>query len=109
MANPNFSMEVLLTREEEVRCVNGKRRFRRSDWVTRERRLLDVVGHELFEKPSDLLGFIPPELAEPWTTADLAAILGRPRWLTQKIVYCLREMGAARVVGKKGNALLYAR
>jgi hypothetical protein len=109
IANPNFSMEVLLTREEEVRCYDGKRGWRRGGWVTHERRLLDVVGRVVLEGPADLLGFIPPDLAEPWTTADLAIAIGQPRRLAQKMVYCLREIGTARVVGREGNAILYAR
>ncbi len=107
MANPNFSMEVLFVREEEVRCRHGKRGWRRSGWVTKERRLLDVIDREMFQRPEDLLGFIPPDLKEPWTTEDLSIAISQPRWLAQKIVYCLRESGAARAVGKKKNAILY--
>ncbi len=108
MANPTFSLEVLLIREEEVRYQDRRRRWRRGGWVTKERRLLDVVGQEVFSEPKDLLGFIPPGLTEPWTTLDLSCANGQPRWLAQKIVYCLRESGAARAVGKKGSSILYA-
>ena len=44
----NFSLEVLLIREEEVRCYDGRRRWRRNGWITKERRLLDVIGREVF-------------------------------------------------------------
>ena len=107
IAHPGFSIEVLSVQEEEVRCYDGKRGWRRKGWVTRERRLLDVVGRKVLDGPKDLLGFIPPDLTEPWTTGDLSAAIGQPRWLSQKIVYCLREAGVARVVGKKKNAILY--
>jgi hypothetical protein len=109
IVNPNFSMDVLLIREEEVRCHDGKRGWRRGGWITHERRLLDVVACQVFEGPADLLGFIPQNLTEFWTTADLAVALGQPRWLAQKMVYCLREIGAVRMVGKQGNAILYTR
>jgi hypothetical protein len=108
MANPNFSIEVLFIREEEVRCYDGRRGWRRRGWITKERRLIDVIDREVFEGPKDLLGLIPPDLIEPWTTEDLSLAIGQPRWLVQKIVYCLREIGVAKVVGKKGNAILYA-
>ena len=108
ISHSNFSLEVLLIREEEVRCYDGRRRWRRNGWVTKERRLVDVIGREVFEGPADVLGIISSDLAQPWTTADLAVAIGQPRWLAQKIVYCLREAGAARAVGKKGNAILYA-
>jgi len=108
MANPNFSIEVLYIREEEVRCYDGKRGWRRSGWVTKERRLLDVIDREVLDQPKDFLRFISPDLIEPWTTEDLSHMIGRPRWFAQKIVYCLREMGVANVVGKKRNSILYA-
>jgi hypothetical protein len=109
IVNPNFSIDVLLVREEEVRCHDGKRGWRRGGWITHERRLLDVVTWQTLEEPADLLGFIPQDLTEFWTTADLAVAIGQPRWLAQKMVYCLREIGAVRMVGKQGNAILYAR
>ena len=40
---------------------------------------------------------------------DLADAMGQPRWLAQKLAYCLRESGAAELCGKDGNALLYRR
>jgi hypothetical protein len=107
LTNPNFSLEVLFIREEEVRRFDGKRRWRRRGWVTQERRLLDVVGHLIFSSPADLQALIPSNLAQPWTTADLAAAISQPRWLAQKMVYCMRESGAAKMVGKRGNAILY--
>ena len=90
----------------------GSRRstgWRRHGWVIQERRLLDVLDRRLFETPDDLAAFIPPELAEPWTTADLATAIGQPRWLARKMAYCLRKMGAIEAVGKQGNAILYRR
>jgi hypothetical protein len=53
------------------------------------------------------LAFSPHSLAEPWTTADLAGAIGQPRWLAQKMAYCLRKMSVIESVGKQGNAILY--
>jgi hypothetical protein len=107
LTDPNFALEVLLTREEEVRFYDGKRAWRRHGWVIQERRLLDVVERRLFETAVDLLALLPPDLPEPWTTADLAAGIGQPRWLARKMAYCLRKMDAIEMVGKRGNAILY--
>jgi hypothetical protein len=107
LASPNFSVEVLLIQEEEVRRYDGKRGWRRGGWVTHERRLLDVVGRFLFETLADLAALVPPDLPEPWTTADLAAAIGQPLWLARKMAYCLREAGAVAPAGKRGNAILY--
>ena len=107
LSNPNFALEVLLTQEEEVRCYDGRRAWRRHGWVIQERRLLDVVDRRLFEMPEDMLALLPADLPEPWTTADLAVGIDRPRWLARKMAYCLRKMGLVEPVGKQGNAILY--
>jgi hypothetical protein len=109
LASPNFSVEVLLIQEEEIRRYDGRRGWRRGGWVTHERRLLDVVGRRLFETPADLLALVPPSLPDPWMTSDLAAAIGQPLWLARKMAYCLREAGAVEPVGKRGNAILYGR
>ena len=108
LSHPNFSLLVLLIQEEEVRRYDGKRGWRRRGWVTHERRLLKVVGQRLFETPEDMKALIPDKLAEPFTTADLAAALGKSKRLAQKMAYCLREMGAIAQVGKRGRAILYS-
>jgi hypothetical protein len=78
--------------------------WRRKEWVTQERRLLRVLDQRLFESPAELATAIPKTLIEPFTTADLATSLSIPRWLAQKMAYCLREMGAIQAVGKNGHA-----
>ncbi len=108
MANPNFSLEVLLIHEEEIRRHDPERGWRRKGWVTEERRLVDVVDWRVYEVPEDfLVEYIPSDLPEPFGTSDLAEALGKPRSLAQKIAYCLREMGIITLDGKQGNALLY--
>ncbi len=107
LAHPNFSLAVLLIQEEEVRRFDGKKGWRRKGWVTHERRLLAVVGEDRFVLPDDMLRLLPSPLAEPFTTATLARALGQPRWLMQKMVYCLREMGVIEPVGKQRNTILY--
>lgn len=109
LASPNFSLEVLLIQEEEVRRHDPARRWRRQGWVTHERRLLEVVDRQRFETPADLAALLPPTLPEPFTTSDLAASLPRPRRLAQRMAYCLREMQVIDPVGKQGNAILYVR
>jgi len=47
-------------------------------------------------------------LSGPFSTRELAEGIEQPRWLAQKMAYCLRHMGAIEVVGKKGNSLLYS-
>ncbi|MGH7287475.1 MAG: hypothetical protein ACREI8_05590 [Myxococcota bacterium] len=107
LAHPDFSCEILLTREEEVRINEPGRAWRRHGWVIVERRLIDVVDTHLFCDRSDLRRILPPDLPARFTTADLADALRIASNLAQKMAYCLREAGAIAVEGKRGNARTY--
>ena len=104
---PNFSIEVLLTKEEEVWQDDKRGSWRRKGWSIADRRLVNIVASILLESPGDFLALLPPELPIPFTTLDLARALHQPRYLAQKMAYCLRAMGIVEVVGKRGNAWLY--
>ena len=107
--HPNFSLEVLLTHEEEVRRRDARRGWRRGGLVIHERRLLQVVGRHLFKTPQEIAALIPSALADPFTTGDLAAALGRSPWLAGRMAYCLRELGLIVPLGKRGRSLFYER
>lgn len=107
MCEENFSLEVLLIQEEELRSHQPGRRWRRRGWVTEERRLLNVLERRLFSAPQDLLALIEGDLPARFTTADLATAMDAPRYLAQKAAYCLRHMKAITKTGKRGNAYLY--
>ena len=109
LAHPNFSLEVLLIQEDELRRYDGKRAWRRRGWVTDERRLLQVLERRVFETPADMGQLLPDSLADPFTTSDLAAAVGKPLRLAQRMAYCLREMGVISPEGKRRNAILYSR
>jgi hypothetical protein len=109
LAHPNFSLEVLVIQEEEIRRYDGKRAWRRRGWVTHERRLLHVLEQRVFETPVDAGKLLPDSLVDPFTTSDLAAALGKPRRLAQRMAYCLRKMGIISPKGKHRNAILYTR
>jgi len=103
----NFSLEILLIQEEEVRRYDGKHRWRRRGWVTEERRLLAVVDQQRFEDPTDVRALMPRGLPQQFTTSDLAEAMEKPRWLAQKMAYCLRKMSVITQVGKRGRSVLY--
>jgi hypothetical protein len=86
LTNPNFSLDLLLIQEEEVRSYDADRCWRRRGWVTHERRLLKVMDRLILQAPADLRAFIPSTLSEPFSTADLAAAIAQPRRLAQKMV-----------------------
>jgi hypothetical protein len=109
LGDPNFSIDVVLIHEEEVRRPRSDRKTRRrqKDWEVHERRLIEVVDSVSLHHPADYLAFVPASLDEPFTTADLARAIDRPRWMARKIAYVLREMDVLVAVGKQGNAILY--
>ena len=106
-----LTLEAPLVEIEEHRYPGHgrRRRWRQNDFVTQDQRLLAVQGVHRFRTTDDLLALLPAGLPEQFHTGELAALLGIPRWLAQRIAYCLRHMGAAEVCGKQGNALLYRR
>ena len=105
----NFSLEVVMIQEEEVRRFEGEKYWYKNGWVTVRRKLLKVVERSVFEDPQDFDVFLPPEIPAAFTTADLAEGLEIPRWLAQKMAYCLREMGTIVQVGKRRRSYLYRR
>ena len=109
LAHPNFTLEVLLIQEEEVRRFDPSKAWRRKGWVVVERRLLDVVDLLVVESPHALVSLLPTEVPREFTTADLAAELSCHRRLAQQMTYCLRRTGVIEMVGKEGNAIMYAR
>ena len=109
LSYPNFTLEVLLIREEEIRVRDDTVNWRRRGWATSERRLLEVLSSHVFEQPADLLALVPPTLPDPFTPVQLAQALGRPAWLARRMTYCLREMGMLAPAGKRGRSNLFAR
>jgi hypothetical protein len=103
----NFSLEVLLIEEEEVRCSDGRGSWRRRGVSVKDRKLLNVLNRIVFENSRDFLEFLPKELDEQFTNKILASKLGISVRLAQKITYCLRKMGAISVAGKKRKELLF--
>jgi hypothetical protein len=106
----NFSLEVLLIREEEVRRFDARKAkaWRRKGWVTDERRLVEVVGRREFHTPRDLADLLPPGLPETFTARELAKAMGQPVWLAQKMVYCLKKLELISPNGNKGRAIRYS-
>jgi hypothetical protein len=106
LSNPNFSLEVLLIREEGARHHEGKRRWRRGGWAIEARRLLGVLDRQVFKESADWRGFLPEEL-ESFTTSDLAKAMGMRRELAQKMAYCLHKGSVIELIGRRGRANLY--
>ena len=105
--HPRLTLEVVLTEQEEHRVTVRKRRARSKDYRTVDRTLRSVQDRLELRTISDLLALLPHNLPEPFSTEDIARLAEIPRWLAQKMAYCLRKTGAATIAGKRGNAVLY--
>jgi hypothetical protein len=105
--HPHLIIEVLLTRQEEIRRNDGKGSRRRKKWSVHDNRLLEVVDAVTLATLGDFERLIPDSLKRPFTNRDLAVALERPLNIAQTMTYTLRRIGAISEVGKRGNAILY--
>jgi len=103
----NFSLEVLLIDEEEVRCADGRGSWRRRGVSIKERKLLRVNRRVLFQNKAAFLNVLPDGLNRVFTNNELAKLAKIPVRTARQITYCLRKSGAIRISEKKGHALAF--
>ncbi len=99
----NFSLEVLLIDEEEVRCDDGKGSWRRRGVSIKERKLLKVNDRILFQTKTDYLKILPEDLNEVFTNRELANLAKISVRTARQITYCLRKSDVIRLAGKNGR------
>lgn len=106
--HPRLQLLSLIVEETEVRSgTEMVRRGRRGR--TLDRRLDAVLEEHEITSTSDLARVLPDDLAEPFTTADLAVRTGLKRPLAQRACYVLRHGGAIEPVGRDRNGISYRR
>jgi hypothetical protein len=111
VGHSNFRIELVFTREEEVRgpvLGHVRRRYQR-DWTRLDRRLLEVVETRRIDTPADLFGLLPVGLSEPFTTADIVAATGRSKRLAMRAAYCLHRSRAVARMARRGRLVTYGR
>jgi hypothetical protein len=109
LGHSNFELEVILIQEEEIRRHDGRGSWRRRGWSIIDHKLLDILESRIFNRPEDYLSFLPEDLEEPFTNADLAKSAMISRRLAEKMTYALRKMGVLSIAGKRGRANLFIR
>lgn len=108
----NLAMEFLLVDIQETRYPgHGRRRRRReSDHQIQDLELVEIVDRARLKRATDLFNWLPFEkIPRQFDTEELAQAMQVDRPTAQRITYCLREMGAVRQRGKRGNANVYQR
>ena len=108
LTHPNLTIEVLLLGEDHVRAarpVTVRRRTRDPG----ERRLRDVLGRVELRGVDDVVRALPSLPAQPFSTRELAAVLGCSMQLAQRTAYCLRAVKIIEAAGKRGRTPLHRR
>ncbi|MBL4889772.1 MAG: hypothetical protein JKX97_07110 [Candidatus Lindowbacteria bacterium] len=106
--NSNLTLQLLMIHEEEHRRDDGEGSRHRNGWSIKDRKLIEVSRSHLFSGPLAFRDFLPKGLPSEFTTTDIADASGEPRWVSQKVAYCLKKMGAIRQIGKRGRSYLYS-
>lgn len=103
-----LTLEVVLIEAEEIRIDRNVKGWRKKKYKCLDQQLAEVQESLELQTNKDLLAMLPIEhLPMPFDTAELGAAMQRPRWFAQKVAYCLRQTGAAKLDGKRGNSQLY--
>ncbi len=114
MLHPNLTVTLLLIKQDEIWRNDGKGSWRRKRWSIYDHRLLSVVEKRSVGTAEEWLSFLPKGMPPLFTNQELATAVFFPKpnkqqlKLAQKMSYTLRHAGLLSVVGKKGNAHLYA-
>ena len=107
--HPNLTLELVLCAIDEIRCDDGRGRWRRKGVSILDQELLDVLDTVRLTQPADFVALLPDDLTEPFTNRALAEAAGIRLRLAQRVTYTLRHMGALQQVGFEGKAHLYRR
>lgn len=106
LTHPNLTVEVLLLREDHIRAARPlTSRPRKRD--PGERRLVEVLDRVEFDSPNDVLTVLPTLPPEPFSTRELASLLGCSMLLAQRAAYCLRMIKIVEPAGKRGRSPLH--
>lgn len=107
ISNPNFTLEIVMSEEEEIRCDDGKGSWRRKGISIIDRKLVKIYERIKMNKVEDYLNILPENINEPFSTKDIARELKISIYLSRKILYFFKKIKLITCSGKKGNLLLY--
>ena len=108
LTHPHLTVEVLLLREDHLRADRAVRARRRTR-DPGQRRLVDVLDRVELRGPDDVVRWLPALPPVPFSTRELASLLGCSVLLAQRTVYCLRMIGIIEAAGKRGRTPLHER
>jgi hypothetical protein len=106
LTHPNLTVEVLLLGEDHIRGAGPVtvRRRTRDPGVRHLRQVLDRIE---LNGVTDIMRALPRLPAQPFSTRELASVLGCSMRLAQRTAYCLRAVNIIEAAGKRGPAPLH--
>ncbi len=107
LEHPNLEIELLLLDLEEYRLQDGWGRDGKRGSHRFDRLPVSLEGQMLLTQPRDYLQFIPLDLEEPFTAAELAAAWKDRGRAASQAALVLRRLGVIEQVGKRGRSYLY--
>lgn len=113
LGHPRFELEILLTREEEIRIRDGKGSWRRRGVSRADRKLVAIVKSVVCQHPLDYLTLLTPEGGpplgpEPFTNRELAGHLKVHPVYASGLTRSLLAIGVLHFRGRRGKAYLFS-
>lgn len=105
--HPNLMLDVVLVTVDKFQEHDPKARRGRGGWRTVDKRLRSVESNHRFGSTEDLVGLMPPDLPDRFTTADVATTGGMGRDAAQKLAYCLRALDRIEVIERTRAGYVY--
>ncbi len=107
LLHPNLSIEILLTKEEEIRVEDGLGSRRRKGVSIKDHHLLEILARCYLKNATDYLSFLPTNLEETFTNKELAKCGLYSLNKARKITYTLKKAGLITVKKKVGSQYYY--
>jgi hypothetical protein len=108
LTHPNLTIEVLLLGEDHLRAA-GPVTVRRRTRDPGTRHLREVRARIELHDTDDVVRTLPPLPAQPFSTRELASLLGCSQLLAQRTAYCLRAINIIEAAGNRGRTPLHRR
>lgn len=111
LTHPNFRLCIVLMDMDELRCPhefvpNQKKKRRKGAFSTYDRIPRELVREIHIDCPADWYTFLPQDIPDEFTTADLAAA-GMDRDTARLVMNVFYKAGIAVRTGKRGRSYTY--
>ncbi|MGN0504965.1 MAG: hypothetical protein ACI4FZ_00275 [Lachnospiraceae bacterium] len=107
LANPNFSLKIVMLDTEEYRMLDGYSRDRKKGATKCDKLPLSLVAEYDIETPADYMMLLPAELPDTFSAKEFAKLAHISLSLAQTTLLLLSELSVVKRIGKDGRSYLY--